>query len=154
MKPRVLAFLLTLSACATPYQEMGLLGGVEAHRISSDTAQIVAKGNAYTDASVIQRYVLRKAAEETLADGFDYFDISSGNDESQHGSVGSAYGGGRFSSAWFLTSSWEMIKPGQTILIRMLHAPAPEPLPPNVFNAHEVKDNLSKGSYVPPAPRS
>ena len=59
----VLAIGLSVAACATPYQKMGLLGGVEAHRISDDTFQIIAKGNDYTSRANIQRYALRKAAD-------------------------------------------------------------------------------------------
>ena len=51
----VLAFA-ALSACSTPYQDMGTLGGVQAVRITDDTAQIRAQGNGYTDPDTIQRY--------------------------------------------------------------------------------------------------
>ena len=44
-------------------------------RITEDTAQIRAIGNANTDPDTVERYALRRAAEETIQDGFDLFRI-------------------------------------------------------------------------------
>ncbi len=140
---------LAITACATPYQNMGMLGGVEAHPISDDTIQIVAKGNAYTETSTIQRYALRKAAEETLAHGYDYFAVVNGSDDSRRGSAGSAFGG----RGWLFGSSWEMLKPGDILLVKMLHGPQPDPLPPNVYRAQSVEVSMTTGAYVPKAPK-
>jgi hypothetical protein len=74
------AFALSLAACSTPYQEMGLLGGVSAARIDEHTAQIRAQGNGYTAAATIETYVVLRAAEETLKDGYDGFQIVGAQD--------------------------------------------------------------------------
>lgn len=141
-----------LCGCATPYQEMGLLGGVEAYRVSDDTLQVVAKGNGFTDPATIQRYALRKAAEVTLASGYDYFALTNENDTTRHGTFSTATANYSRGSAWAFGSSWETLKPGQQILVRMLKGPAPTPLPPNVYDAHQAAAYLAGGGYIPAAP--
>lgn len=117
---------------------MGLLGGVEAARITDDTVQIRAQGNGYTDPDTIQRYALRKAAEETINDGFDLFRIDTSLDRTRVGSEsfasasGDRYGG--FASAF----SMPIIKPGQSLMIRMLKGPRPDPMPDGEYDAREV----------------
>jgi hypothetical protein len=139
--------LFVLTACATPYQEMGLTGGVTSVRITGDTAQIIASGNAYTDADTIQRYALRKAAEETSRDGFDLFRIDATSDRSRTGSAafGSASGThyGVFASAF----SVPIVKPGQSMMIKMLHGPAPDPLPDGEYDAHELLSYLASADH-------
>jgi hypothetical protein len=142
-----LASAAILAACATPYQEMGALGGVRAVRITDDTAQITASGNAYTDPDTVQRYALRRAAEETIADGFDLFRIEGSADRTALGSttIGSAYGTryGAFGSAFTMP----IIKPGETITIRMLKGPTPNPVPDGEYDAHDVVKYLAGTPY-------
>jgi hypothetical protein len=73
-----------LCACSTPYQDMGLLGGVSATQIDANTASVTAHGNGYTSASTIKNYAMLKAADETIALGFDYFAMGDSSDESRH----------------------------------------------------------------------
>lgn len=75
-----LAGLILLAGCSTPYQEMGLLGGVGAARIDEHTAQIRAQGNGYTAAATIEMFVMLKSAEETVKDGFEGFQIVGAQD--------------------------------------------------------------------------
>lgn len=131
------AFLLV--GCATPYQSMGLTGGVAARQISSDTAQITARGNAYTDPDTIQQYALRKASETTINAGFDTFEILTDADRSLHGAAGSAYG----NNGYAFGSSWQMIKPGETFMIKMRKGPLPSDAPANMFDAHDVLAHLT-----------
>lgn len=148
-----LAACLALAGCATPYQEMGALGGVEAHRIADDTLQVLARGNAYTDPATIQRYALRKAAEATIQAGYDYFAIVGDQDASRRGQVYSGGATGGWRTAWLFGTSWEMIKPGATVIVKMMRAPAPDPLPANVYDARKSLAYLSGGDYMPPPPR-
>lgn len=142
-----LAVALMLAGCATPYQEMGLLGGVKATRITDDTAQITAAGNAYTDADTIQQYALRRAAEETIADGFDLFRIASGADRTRTGSESfGSYSGNRW-GVWGSSFSMPIIKPGQSLMIRMLKGPKPNPMPDGLFDAREVLAHLGGTPY-------
>lgn len=141
----VLACALALSACATPYQEMGALGGVQASRITADTVQITARGNGYTDADTIQRYALRRAAEETVADGYDLFRISSDADRTRVGSQSFGYATGNRYSIWGSSFSMPIVKPGQTLMIKMIKGARPNPMPDGLFDAREVLGFIAGG---------
>lgn len=127
-----------LAGCATPYQEMGLTGGVSATQITSDTVQIIARGNGYSDPDTIQRFALRKAAETTVAAGFDVFFISDQANRSQRGTESFGYATGGYGGLWGSGTSWEVIKPGQTLMVKMLRYPAPSPMPPGMYDAREI----------------
>ncbi|MHB8529628.1 MAG: CC0125/CC1285 family lipoprotein [Caulobacteraceae bacterium] len=127
-----------LAACSTPYQQMGVLGGVNAVRITQDTAQITARGNAYTDPDVIQRYALRRAAEETINDGYDLFRIGGDTDRSLNGSQSFGFATGNRRSVFGSAFSMPVIKPGETLMIKMYKGPRPDPMPDGLFDAHEV----------------
>lgn len=129
---------LSLAGCATPYQETGFLGGVTATRIDGTTLQISARGNGYTDPDVIQRFTLRKAAEETIAAGYDLFEIVGTQDRTVSGSSRSTYvtGGGGAVQAFSLSTP--IIKPGETIMVRMSKGPKPANAPPGMFDAREA----------------
>lgn len=135
-----------LCGCATPYQEMGLTGGVAATQLASDTFQITARGNGFTDPDTIQRYVMRKAAETTIAAGYDYFVLGSSRDRTNRMAFtsGSAYGGYGYASGFATTSS--IIQPGETVIVKMKKAPAPDPLPDGWFDAHDVAKYLSSAA--------
>jgi hypothetical protein len=47
-------FASILAACSTPYQEMGLMGGVSASQIDAMTIRFDARGNAFTDIGQIR----------------------------------------------------------------------------------------------------
>jgi len=147
-------FLLTavLAACATPYQEVGTLGGVGATHISSDTVQITARGNGFTDPDTIQRYALRKAAEETVASGYDLFSVSGDADRTDKQVYTTAYDTRSWHSASLFGTSFAITKPGQTLLIRLSKYPKPDPMPANMFDARDVLQHIG-GDYVPKADR-
>jgi hypothetical protein len=136
------ASLVLLAGCSTPYQDMGLLGGVAATQIDSTTARISARGNGFTDPATIQNYVLLKAAEVTRANGFDVFVVVNSADATRHGEAtfGSAnvWGGRGYAFGIGSGFSEEIIKPGEDALIKMMVGPKPKNAPPNVFDANEV----------------
>jgi hypothetical protein len=143
-----------LAGCATPYQEMGVLGGVSSARITMDTFQITARGNGWTDPDTVQRYALRKAAEQTVAAGYDLFAIAGDADRSSAVTETFATSGHGRRGGWLTGSSFQMIRPGETLLVRMARYPKPEPLPPGMFDAHEVLKFLAPGGpTVPPLAR-
>lgn len=143
---------IVVAGCATQYKEMGATGGVMAARIDADTFQITARGNAFTDPDTIQRFALRKAAEETIANGYDVFEVVSARDRSRTGRHSSAYGTARggYVVAW--GSGWDIIKPGETVLIKMRRGPKPSDAPAGVFDAREVLRYMV-GTFDPPAPK-
>ena len=145
-----------LAACATPYQQMGLMGGVQASRIDETTVQISARGNAFTDADTVSRYALRKAAEETVADGYDGFYVVSDQDRSRHGTIytgggsttnfsGTAMGvggntafiNGTATTTYSPPQAYNFIKPGEAVTIKMFKGPKPSDAP-GIFDAHEL----------------
>ena len=74
----LVVFALTapvLAGCASRYQEMGPTGGVTAAKMTEDVYRVSARGNALTEPTRIQDFVLLKAAETTLAAGRTHFVI-------------------------------------------------------------------------------
>jgi len=62
-------------------------GGYSNTRIDTNTVLVSFKGNGYTGHEKVEPYLLRRCAEVTLADGYDYFVIVDKNDEALHGSI-------------------------------------------------------------------
>ncbi len=143
--------LVALAGCATPYQQMSLTGGVKATRVTADTVLITAKGNAYTDQDTIQSYALRRAAEETIADGYDLFRIAADTDRTQSGSQSFGYAAGGRRSVLGGAFSMPIVFPGQSLTIRMSKGPRPDPMPDGLFDAHEVLGYLAGTPYGKPA---
>lgn len=83
MRRQLLLVIILLTACSTPYQPRGLLGGFSEARLDETTYQVSFKGNGYTSAETVQQYVLYRAAELTTQAGFDHFVIVSGRDISR-----------------------------------------------------------------------
>lgn len=129
---RRIAFVLVLAlaGCATPYQEMGLTGGVQATQVQADLFQVTARGNGYTDADAVQRYVLRRAAEQVIAAGFDLFQVVQAEDRTV---APQRYG---------LFSTIPAF-PGQTLMVRGSKYPAPSPLLPGMYDARELVKYLA-----------
>lgn len=144
-----LALVASLSACATPYGPMGLMGGVTVAPIMTDTYRITAKGNGYTSSERIQDYVLLKAAEQTRDAGSDYFVIVSSADASAN-SVGVTPGYAStqiVGNTAFTTVSpgyaYNIYKPGQDIYIRVIRGAAPA----GAFRASEIITNIGGRIY-------
>ena len=79
--------LLTLAACAssTPYQRAGtgnVSGGYSDTQLASDRFQVTFSGNTLTSRETVEGYLLYRAAELTLEQGYDWFAIE--NRELQH----------------------------------------------------------------------
>ena len=132
-----------LAACATPYQELGhFRGGVRAVQITSNIAQVTARGSAATDPDKVQRYALRKAAETTVAAGYDLFEVVADVDRSRTGQAAAGYTTGGIGGFPALGLSMPFVKPGQTFLIRMSRGPILEGAGPTVFDARQVIAHL------------
>lgn len=110
-----------LVSCATPYQEMGALGGVTAAPISNDIYRISARGNGYTDRTMVQDYVLLKAAETATAAGAKWFSIL-GDQDATGVSYGQTPGQMYYGRGWAMYSpgqSYQIVKPGIDTIIRL-----------------------------------
>lgn len=65
--------VLSLSACATPYQEKGNLGGYSETRLSENVFRVNFEGNVLIDRATVSDYALLRAAETVLEHGYSYF---------------------------------------------------------------------------------
>jgi hypothetical protein len=137
-----MAAALALAGCATPYQKMGMNGGVRAVQLQTDLAQVTARGSPVTDADTIERYVLRKAAETTLQAGYDHFEIVSSSDRTRtfQGFAGYMRAVGEGLPTAGVTVPF--IRPGETVLIRM-QTGAAAPTGAVVFDARDLLAHLA-----------
>jgi hypothetical protein len=160
---------VTISGCATPYQEMGFLGGVDSSQIDATTLRISARGNSFTDVGQIRDYVMLKAAEETLAHGYDMFLIVAEHDATEvdtfstpqsHDAPVQAMGFGPrgpisvIGTATYTTTSTSTItSPGQDTTIKMYRGVKPAGAPLSLYVAREVvafmAPRLRKGAMQP-----
>lgn len=71
----VIFFLMSffVTACATPYQEVGLLGGFTEKQLDKDVVQLGLLGNGFTSYTRAESMVLLKSSELSLASGYDRF---------------------------------------------------------------------------------
>lgn len=138
-----------IAACSTTYGEMGFGGGVTAAPVTSDTYRISARGNGYTDATTIQDYSLLKAAEVTLAAGKSHFLILSGNDATRRsvGQTAGTFNTNFYGNSAFTTYNpgytYNIVKPGEDLVIRVFSPDRGQSVPPNAFNAQEVYDSIN-----------
>lgn len=75
-------FCLLLYACATPYGKYGSLGGYTDSRIDENTFSISVDNNGFTSHQTTSMHALYRAAELTVENGFDYFVLVGGANNS------------------------------------------------------------------------
>jgi hypothetical protein len=76
--PFAAALALTACATATPYQPLGTRGssgGFAEQRIEANRYRVTFVGNDYTSRQTVENYLLYRAAELTVANGYDGFTI-------------------------------------------------------------------------------
>ncbi len=151
--------VLMLAGCATPYQQGGFRGGVVATPIAGDMYRVSARGNGFTDPARIEDFVLLRAAETALDQGFDYFIVLSQEDRTRnlqfttpgsattqtnmYGSAytmgNSTYGSmqGSSTTTYSPPTTQNVIKPGSDVMIQLLREPAP-----GAFPAAEIIANI------------
>lgn len=103
---------LTLSACetATPYQPLGVRnthasGGFYDQRLEQNRFRVGFRGNSLTSRERVERYLLFRAAEVTLQNGFDWFTTVDKHTERKDSYYGDSlgygpYGYGGFGGVW------------------------------------------------------
>jgi hypothetical protein len=161
-----LAMAVVMIGCSTPYQSQGFRGGYSDTRIASNTALISFKGNGYTGHEKVETYLLRRCAEVTLSDGYDYFVIVDKNEDTIHGLIdtpgsyssntsATAIGSGNMAFGQAHTSG--TFSPGQSIpyakhrsevMIKMFKGQKPSD-DSRAFDAHELVHflgSLSEGA--------
>lgn len=138
-----------LSSCATPYQQMGLMGGVNVQPIDSTTLRITGRGNAFTSTQTLEKYVVLRAAEETRRRGYDLFLVTGGQLLSKPGVVTvagrtytyetvDAYDNPVTQTYAAPDTAIHYTKPQTSMVIRMLKGPKPADAPKNLFVSADV----------------
>lgn len=69
----VFCFTLTLVGCATGYKPNGWSGGYSEMKLGNDMYKVSFNGNGYTGSERVANYFLRRCAEITKENGFEYF---------------------------------------------------------------------------------
>ena len=179
----IAATALTLAACATPTPYQPLTnhgpntGGYSELKVTNNRFRITFSGNTLTSRETVERYLLYRAAEVTLAEGADWFEIADRHTDRQsrtyYDSDPFGYGYGAF---WRPT--WVYVGRGRYVQTFDPWGPRPDgprdfstetgtqfeasaaiiggkgPKPANdpaVFDAHEVSRNLGPNIVRPPA---
>jgi len=132
------AALMMLGGCAsTPYKSAGGKEGYSDFRITTDVFAVSFRGNVSTSEEMVDKFLLRRAAELALRHGFEYFVILSEKERTRHSSIG--YSGLKV----------PFVSPGTAIWIRCFSEPPPgHELPINAsdfleFNFPEALEDIS-----------
>lgn len=142
--------LSALVACATPYQEAGMTGGVRAAALGGDVYRIEAGLNGYSSQSMVQDYLLLRAAETALANGAVGFVVLDARDTSGTGTVvipgqsttnAYVYGSGNYAYGSATTTYnpaqvYNFVRPGGILMVRLVREPIPTGI--QYFNASEI----------------
>jgi len=147
------AYGVKRTGCASDYDR-----AVTAVRIDETTYHITAVGNAYTRRDTTYKFAMRRAAEETLASGYDLFAVVDQSDGSRQvvESVDGGYSSGLSASGQStitpnapITRSY--ILPGTILTIKMSRAPRFADTRDNVFDAREVLRFVGPPTATPAA---
>jgi hypothetical protein len=174
---QALAVALLLAACvtATPYQpRTGASGyGYSDQRIEPNRFRLTFRGNSATDREQVENYLLYRAAELTLQNGYDYFVIVTRATDAKSTLQGYGYGrypyhpfffehrffSPRFGWRGFYDPFWDdpmnyreitQYEASAEIVMYKGRKPADDP---RAFDAREVQANLQGRVTAPPTPR-
>ena len=156
----VISLAAMLASCAsgpTPYAPAGESRyGLTEQQVESDRFRISFSGNSLTDRDTVETYLLYRAAELTLDQGYDYFRLTQRDTESDTRLVGSstydrfglqyryyhpAYGwDGRYDPFWNDVNIREVTRYEAMAEIVLGRGAVPDA--PDAFNAREVVANL------------
>ncbi len=160
--------LASLAACATatPYQQAASGPyGFEETAIESDRYRVSFSGNSLTDRETVENYLLYRAAELTLEQGYDHFSIATRDTDEDTRTVGSRspfyspYGFryryfhpgfgwyGRRDPFWDDVNIREITRYEAQAEILFGRGPAPDT--PEAFEAREVIENLGPSIVLP-----
>ena len=172
MLAAALVAMLAACATATPYQAAPPGGGTGAYgfseqQIEQNRVRITFRGNTLTDRETVETYLLYRAAEVTLAGGYDYF-IVADRDTDEHSRLQSTGPRPRFAfdywyfsprrgwSPWYdpfwdePTSYREVTRYEAGAEIAMFRGSKPADNA-DAFDAREVQTNLQGRIVRPPA---
>lgn len=145
----IVGLAMMLASCNTPYQELKWNGGVSAQPVATNIYRVVARGNGYTNSSTIQDYVLLKSAETTLMKGGTHFAILGVEDATSKSwystptTVQTNVIGSSAHSTISPGSMHQIIKPGQSLLVRIYYMYNTKNIPSQYLDAQDIYNNIS-----------
>lgn len=140
---KTIAIAVLLAGCATPYTSDGLIGGFSEKQLEPEVWRVTFAGNGYTTPETAQTYWLYRAANLTLDNGYDGFQILSNINlvrgyGSQHEPVMLAAGAAPIFIPMYTP---DVPHPSLEADIRLLKLPF-TPVPDKLFNAAVLKAQL------------
>jgi hypothetical protein len=147
------SLVLGLAACvtATPYQPVKNGVGYSEQRVENNRYKVTFSGNSSTTRQTVENYLLYRAAEVTLQNGYDYFVQADTNTDAQtsYTQTYSGFGGyGGFWSPFYgpgvgLGAGSSIPRTEYEAQASILVFKGPKPADNyKAFDAHEVKANL------------
>ena len=147
--PLMVVAALLASACVTttPYQPLEGGEGYSEQRIESNRYTVRFFGNAQTPRQTVENYLLYRAAELTLANGYDYFVVADQSTEAQTSYYQSFSGGFGFGRYWWGPRiGTDIITPEveyEADMTILMHKGSKKGGDPKAFDAHDVQKNLA-----------
>ena len=155
------SLVLAVAACATatPYQPVKNGVGYAEQRLESNRYKVTFSGNSSTTRQTVENYLLYRAAEVTLQNGYDYFVQADSNTDAQtsYSQTYSGFGGyGGYWSPFYgpgfgLGASSSIPRTEYEAQASILVFKGPKPADNyKAFDAREVKANLEATIARPP----
>lgn len=116
---------LALAGCQTAYQKTGLTGGYDELRLSENTYRVSVRGNGFTSKERAGDIALLRAAELTLAAGYERFAVVGGEGVSSQVAGFDPIQTNRYGNTLVTTGGDPVFKPGGNIVVRMLRPSDP-----------------------------
>lgn len=110
MKYLALVLGLITMGCATKYKPVGFTGGYEDSQLSKDIFEVSFHGNGFTNKDKVKKMLIRRCAELTKNNGFDYFAFINQENETNHTNVRTEHRGDLTTNYYTGTSNYR----GQT----------------------------------------
>lgn len=162
----IMAVIVGLSACAssTPYGPTTTSNGYgfSEQRIESNRYRVTFRGNSLTSREQVENYLLYRAAELTLQDGYDYFTMVKDDTEksTSYRNVGAPnylyYGRGRpfpyygYGFGWGPDEFDVRETTRYTAIAYILMGKGPKPNDPASYSAADVQANLRPAVFSQP----
>lgn len=93
---RVLFIILSsivFMGCVTGYGPVGWKGGYSDQKLNKDLYEVSFEGNGYTNKTLVNNYFLKRCAEITTNEGYDYFAMVDQSAEANITDMGTYYSG-------------------------------------------------------------
>ena len=159
--PSMVCSLMILASCATPYGEVGYMGGYEANWLSPDVLSVDVSGNGFTTDQRVRDYALLQAAQRAQQAGYKYFititNLNQGKVDTFYTppsatttTTANVYGNSVYATSNTTTSGGvqQIYKPGRSLMVRMYHDVPTGYLPGQYYVVEEVATTLG-AKYLP-----